>query len=177
MNLDAPILELCRRLGVETDYVDNAGVRREPPRATLVALLAALGYPAATRSEAEASIDRFRQRTVARPVEPVVVCRDDTRPASVLVTLPASTGNRRLQWEIEAESGSRAHGETGFTDLPLMVSVIAGGRTYERRRLAMPTPLPLGYHRAKVRVADAAADGALIVGPRQAYRPPVLDGG
>lgn len=177
MTADAPLLELCRLLGVETEYVDNTGLRREPPRTTLVALLAVLGYPAAVPEEVDASIERFRRQRVERLVEPVTVCRDDEQCPSVVVTQAASTGEKPVRWTCRPESSGASRGECRFDDLPLVESVVVGGRTFERRRLTLPTSLPLGYHRARIEAGGAEAESTLIVVPRRAYQPPALDSG
>jgi 4-alpha-glucanotransferase len=177
MSASPIIVDLCRLLGVETDYIDNGGVRREPPPATITALVAALGYPGATRGEAEASIALFHRRTAARLVEPVVVRRKDEQSSWTIVTQPAGSDDRHLRWVLEAETGGISQGEARFADLPLAESIAVGRQIYERRRLVLPVPLQCGYHRARVEFADAVAEGALIVVPRRAYQPPTLDGG
>ena len=171
---DDPIRELCRLLGVETEYVDNSGVRRSVPPATLVALFAALGYPAATPDQARASIERFHGRAIAHMVEPVVVCRDDGPAASTYVTLPFVAADQRLQWDLALEAGGGSQGGARFADLELVEQVAAGGHIYEKRRLDLSGPLPFGYHQVRVRTADKSAQGTVIVVPRQAYVPPEL---
>jgi 4-alpha-glucanotransferase len=174
---DDPTRELCLLLGVETEYVDNSGVRRSVPSATLVALFAALGYPAATPDEAQASIERFRGRAVAYMMEPVVVCRDDEAAASTYVTLPTADANQRLRWDLALEAGGGSQGETRFADLALVEQFAVGGQAHEKRRLDLPGLLPLGYHRVRVGIADRSAEGTVIVAPRQAYVPPALASG
>ncbi len=177
MSLEPPIATLCGLLGVETDYIDSAGVRRTSPRATLVALLAALGYPAATAHEAAASIELFHQRAVAQLVEPVAVCRDDAPPPAMVVTLPAPAGNASLHWELRQEAGGVSHGTVRFAALPLLETITVAGHAYERRHLELPTSPPLGYHRLRIETADSAGEAVLIMVPRSAYQPASLDTG
>lgn len=177
MNTESALAELCQRLGVETEYVDNAGIRRGSPRSTLIAVLATLGYPAETTTEAVASIERFDRQAAARLIEPAIVHRDNEGTYSITVTRPASSGAERLRWHLEPETGDVVSGETRFDDLPLLDGFATSGCLHERRRLDLPAPVALGYHRLRIAAATAADEGALIVAPRRAYRPPMLDDG
>ncbi len=176
MKSDSDISELSRLIGIETKFIDSAGIARESPRATIAALLTTLGFPSATRDEVEASIERFHRRRAAQLVEPVVICREGEAPWTY-VTQPASAGESLVRWEVETETGGVSRGEARFADLPLVENIGVGGELYERRCVGLTTALPLGYHRVRIETSQGTGAGALTVVPRLAYQPPALDRG
>ena len=53
---DAALVELARRFGVATEYDDWVGQRIDVPEHTLIAVLGALGVPAATADDRAAAL-------------------------------------------------------------------------------------------------------------------------
>ena len=177
MSTPHPIDELCDLLGIATMYLNDAGVWQKPPQTTLLALLSALGYPAETEDLGRASLARFWADIAARIVDPVTVCREDTKSPWTIVTLPADHGDQVIQWKFFSELGTQLSGSTRFGDLPLVDTIMAGTRAHGRRRLVLPTTLPLGYHRIEVAVAGSTVAGTIVGVPNRAYQPPGFNEG
>ena len=100
----SPLHRLASQAGLDRRYVDALGTQREVSDDGLRALLAALGFPAATDQELEGSLKRCEEARWCRPLEPVQVLLRTALPARVPITLPEAT--ERLCWRLEEESGA-----------------------------------------------------------------------
>ena len=172
-----PIERLAGLVGIETRYVDAWGKPRRVPVTTIRAILASLGLPVDNAAEIARAADALRRRSVETPLEPVCIARLGAGPVAAAVTLPAEGGTATLAWEVIEEGGSRHRGEARFDELQLAESLDIDGRRYQRRRLRIEPPPPLGYHRLRLRVAgDGGAEAAtrLVVVPPRAFLPPPL---
>src|SRR5262245_50217692 len=144
---------LAAHVGILPSYIDQSGRRRDTPDHTRVALLRAMGIPAAA-SEAAArdAMGVMRARAAAELIAPVRVAGQ--RAACVLALHRAARDTRRWKVEVICEDGAR-HEVSGRSG---------------RGSVALP-PLPLGYHDVRVQLdgedgRERAAEQRLIVVPR-----------
>jgi 4-alpha-glucanotransferase len=168
--------ELAGRAGIEPAYYDIWGGQHVLSADTKRAFLAAMGIAAATEEEVALSIASLAAKPWRRALEPVVILSEgQDRPVAALVCAAKPAGT--VAWRITTEDGARQDGTVALGDLPLAETERIAGRAHERRLLALPEALPLGYHRLEVAgeaTAGASCATTLIVAPRQAYLPDAL---
>ena len=169
--LSGPLVELARRYGVAAAYDDWTGGRRVVAESTLVSVLAALGVPAATEDERQASLHAHDQDHWRRTLPPTVVARTG-RATSFWVHV---TDGEPVGGWIRLEDGTV---RTGLRQLennrpPYEVD----GRLVGEATFELPADLPMGYHRLHVNAGGVDADAALIVSPDAATLPASLGGG
>ena len=138
-----PAGERLKRLaeahGVSTEYWDYHGNLAAPSRATLVAVLAALGVDAGTDEEVEASLMEADLDPWRLTLPRVVVTRAGSS-SSVPVHLPDGAS---VRVRVELEGGGRWDlSQTDEWTLPHDVDGALTGRAC----FALPADLPLGWH-------------------------------
>src|SRR4051812_18245333 len=97
--------ELTRLHGLQSSYLDAAGKCQQPPSEVLSAVLAALGVPAATDDEVQASRRETRLRPYRQHLEPVIVAWDK-RPAKTVLHLPEHVATKPLRFRLRSEKGA-----------------------------------------------------------------------
>ncbi len=143
--------DLARSYGVQTEYVDTAGNRRETSPEVLLAVLKAMGAPIRSVRDVD---EAFRARDLelqSRWIEPVAVIWEGS-PAVVPMK---SSGHDRPDCRLTTEQGE----ERAW-------SAPAG------EEIAIPGPLPAGYHRLTVTKAGESKDCVVIVAPPRVYQGP-----
>jgi 4-alpha-glucanotransferase len=159
-------------VGIETFYHDIWGNRRETSAATKRALVGAMGLPAASDAEAEASLRSVEQRAWRRLLPPVRVARDG-QGIELPLSLPVGLDGATLSWILEIEGGDARSGVLTVGSLPRSETATLDGQGFERR--VLPPEIfagaPQGYHRLSVtmRLTDGGAEltgeTRLIVAP------------
>ena len=169
--LPPALVELANRYGVATHFDDWVGRRCVVRESTLVAVLGALGVPAADEDECAASLAAHDQAHWLRCVAPTIVTRSDrTSSFWVHVDHGAPVG----VW-IRLEDGSVRTGLRQLVnDTP---PYDLDGRAIGEATFELPTDLPLGYHRLHVRAGDREDEATLIVTPSTVRLPPRLGAG
>jgi 4-alpha-glucanotransferase len=158
--VDAGLAELARRRGVSTEFNDWTGRRVDVSARTLVAVLGALGVPAATAEERAVSLEEDARRYWSRPLPPTIVGR-----AGVETTfwVHVTHGEAAHVW-VRLEDGTVRSGVRQLDNFTPPYDL--DGRLIGEATFALPAELPLGYHRVHVRSGDTEASGALIVTPQ-----------
>lgn len=163
--------ELAAKAGIEPCYHDIWGAPHALSIDTKRTFLDAMGIPAATEEQVEQSLQALGTRSWRRALEPVTVVHEGQDAPAADIVFDAESGGTAA-WRVTAEDGRGYEGNIALGDLPLVEAKTVDGRQLERRRLALPGSLPLGYHRLEV-MGDAFAGGSgvatLIVAPQQAY--------
>ena len=131
--------QLAEAHGVSTEYWDYHGNLAAPSRATLVAVLAALGVEAGTDEDVEASLKEAELNPWRLTLPRVVVARSGA-PVSVPVHLPDGAA---VRVRVELEGGGRR--ELSQTDEWTLPHDVDGALT-GRACFALPADLPLGWH-------------------------------
>ena len=174
---------LAERVGIEPFYHDIWGNRRDTSRETQVALISAMGLPVGSDAEIAQSLRTVEER-VWRRMLPSVLVLDEGAALAVPVSAPAGLDDATLIWTLAEEGGAEHREETGFGTLPVAETTTLDGLAFERRTLAVPRPLALGYHTLTVEVRPHGLGGALsgtvplIVAPKRCVMPQdVVPGG
>ena len=155
--------ELSERLGIISQYVDQTGRHtRRTSDATREALLGVMGFDAPTEDAARGWLAELEHEQASAIVDPVrVVERDRAAARRITVRVPPGwTGPARVRAVVTEEGGTRWTAER----------VVRGAGV-----LALPTPLPYGYHTVHVTVSAAgreeSAQQSLIVVPSRCVTP------
>lgn len=169
--LAGSLVELAGRYGVSATYDDWTGGHRVVAESTLVAVLAALGVPAATDAEREAALLGHDRDHWRRALPPTVVTRYG-RSTSFWVHV---TDGEPVGGWIRLEDGTV---RTGLRQVENnRPPYVLDGRRIGEASFELPADLPVGYHRLHVDAGGVDADAALIVSPAAAGLPAALGGG
>lgn len=177
-----PLDRLSMLAGIEPGYRDAWGQHRAISDATRRDLLRAMELSATTEAEIAQSIRRLEERLHVTILPHVVVAKEAEGPPRVPVTvLTGMSDSGRLEWIVEQEDGKNITGATNLSALPIVESIESDGKSFERRILALPQLLPLGYHRLTAWL-DMSGDRReascrLIVVPSRCYASPSLEHG
>jgi 4-alpha-glucanotransferase len=165
------LVQLARRYGVATDYLDWADVHRAVPESTLIDVLGALGVPAASEEDRAAALLAHDRAHWERMVAPTVVSRSD-RPASFWVHV---THGETIGVWIRLEDGTVRAGLDQLENNTPPYEL--DGRRIGEATFEVPADLPLGYHTVHVQAGSQEASTTLIVSPATAPFPAALGGG
>ncbi|MGP1397810.1 MAG: 4-alpha-glucanotransferase [Inquilinaceae bacterium] len=162
---------LAALAGVEPGYHDIWGTYFEIAPPVKIAILEAMGIPAADDAAQATSLDRLETAPWRRLAGPVTIVPAEAQPGAVTLYAPAG-GESVLQWSIDLETpGPTSKGSMTWNTLPLEGQRQVDGVAYERRRLSLPTDLPEGYHRLAVTLDGETlrAETLLIVAPPRCW--------
>jgi 4-alpha-glucanotransferase len=175
---------LARMCGITMEFRDNFGVRRHTSRATMEALLTAMGVPCGTPGETRDSLEQCVRRPTDRLLPPVTVATPGTDHCLLLnLRWPRSEIPSRLEMagEFTDEGGAKREWLPSASHLSLRTAQPSGNDYHLQLSLPLPHDLPLGYYDLKfnVKIAGRENSGAtyLAVSPGQAYIPPDLENG
>ena len=150
MSSRAALLQLAGLIGVEARYTDALGQTREVSDDTLLALTTAFGLPSdpvCARRQLEE-----QQRFLPLGLEAAhLVHAEDERP-EVALRLPSDC--RRVFWSCHLADGDERSGQV----------IVDASSSLKRFAIALPSGLPLGYHRLEVE-AEGIED-QLLKAPR-----------
>ncbi len=172
---------LCAAYGIATDYVDVSGARHTVPERTLRALLSAMGVTAGADADFARALERRESASWRRLLPPVLVLTAvSAQPPSVEVSVAAWAAQRRLDWRLTLEDGSRHAGSFVPAELTLVGERTFGARSYKRYALPLPALQQIGYHRLEIEKPgdepERVARMTLIVAPPRCHQPQVLEG-
>jgi 4-alpha-glucanotransferase len=157
--LDAQLAQLAARHGVATEYWDWQGQPVQVPAETLIAVLHALGVPAATTEQRDNALHEHEKAHWARSLPPVVIARTG-RPTSFWVHV--THGDPVEAW-IELERGGV---RTGLSHLENSTPPYdLDGRYIGEASFEIPSDIALGYHQLAIRAGDYETRTLLIVTP------------
>ncbi|MCR4419701.1 MAG: 4-alpha-glucanotransferase [Clostridia bacterium] len=168
--LDADLYRLALAYRVQPVYRDAQGHRRRADPEALLAVLRALGAPVERVADAAPALeDHYRQQ--ARRLCPPVTVVWSPGPAAVTLAAPGRPPADRAECQLVLENGEERHWR-------VEAAAFSVARRYRARRnnlllrLALPSDLPWGYHRLRVRLGSREGSTLLIVAPRRAYPTP-----
>ena len=173
---------LAELAGIELQYVDAWGSRRDLSSDTKLALLAAMGFSAATEDDRLRSLAALESAPWRRMIDEVVIVRaDGPDQASAQIHHPAASADRRLAWTVTEEGGRVHRGAVRLQELPLAGRRVVEGEATERRSLKLPADLPTGYHRLEFTLEGPARlsqeCATVIVTPGRCHLPAALERG
>jgi 4-alpha-glucanotransferase len=153
------LVELAARFGIATEYDDWSGRRVGVPESTLIAVLAALGVPAADEAERNAARIVHERAHWSRALPPTILSQAGT-PTTFWVHV--THGQPAEVW-VALEDGTV---RTGIRQVDNFTSPFdLDGRRIGEASFVLPSDLPLGYHRVHLRSGVDEASAALIVTP------------
>ena len=163
MSSRAALLQLAGLIGVEARYTDALGQTQEVSDDTLLALTAAFGLPS-DPVHARRQIEE-QQRSLPLGLDAAHLVRvEDGRP-ELLLRLPG--GCRRVLWNCQLADGDERSGR----------AIVDANSSAERFAMALPSGLPLGYHRLEAEAGGITACANLIVAPDRCHLPAALGPG
>ncbi len=177
MSGDGPLRDLARLAdlhGVRTSYLDIAGRAVTPSPDAVLAVLRAMGIPAAALPDVPDAL-RESERALWRRLLPPVLVAWGGDAATLTVRLPQARAEGRLLLRLVPEEGEVREATVDLAGLPAAETAAAGGERFVAKRVAVFPGLPPGYHRLLAQIDGEEAEALLIGAPARAYREP--DGG
>jgi 4-alpha-glucanotransferase len=163
-----PLEQLARLYGVQSSYTDASGRRRRAGRASLVAVLRAMGAAIESSRDAVEALRSRREELAAEILEPVTVAWDG-EPTPVPVRVPQRMADRRIHGRAVLEDGT----ELPVTFVPFRSRPGRGNSATVEQRLRWDgARLPPGYHRLVLHVGRKEASSLVIAAPRRQAGPP-----
>ena len=156
---DSPLIALAERMGVATAYHDWVGNFNPVDRATVVAVLAALGVRAETDDDCAAAHVEQDRRYWSRALPTTVVARSG---AEATFRVHVTHGSPAHVW-VRLEDGTARDGIRQVDNFTPPFDL--GGRWVGEASFVLPADLPLGYHRLHLRSGADEFDTLLIVTP------------
>ncbi|HEY0783625.1 MAG TPA: 4-alpha-glucanotransferase [Thermoanaerobaculia bacterium] len=158
------LLELAHLYGVQTAYWSVGGEHVEASAESLLAVLETLAGPFDGPAEVAEALEARRRELAERLVEPVLVAWDG-RLDAVDLSLPADVQGA-VACHLDLEGGERRAWQFDVAQLGDGAPTAVGT---PRRRLALPEPLPMGYHRLRIGVAGRSAAAQVLAAPVRVY--------
>ena len=153
------LVELAGRFGIATDYDDWSGRRVGVPESTLIAVLAALGIPAADEAERNAARAAHERGHWSRALPPTIVGQAGTQST---FWVHVTHGQPAEVWVVLEDGTVR----TGIRQVDNFTPPFdLDGRRVGEASFVLPGDLPLGYHRVHLRSGEDEASAAVIVTP------------
>jgi 4-alpha-glucanotransferase len=175
---------LARLCGISMEFRDNFGRRRRTSRATMKALLTAMGVPCGTPAETRDSLEHCLSLLTDRLLPPVTVVTPETGLCLLLnliwprAEIPSGVA---MAGEFTDEHGEKREWLPSASQLSLQAVQPAAGGYLLQLSLPFPPDLPFGYYDLKFSITIAgrekSADTYLAVSPGQAYISPDLEQG
>ncbi|WP_432546332.1 4-alpha-glucanotransferase [Kineococcus sp. SYSU DK004] len=165
------LAELAAAEGVSTSFTDWRGRTADVPRATVEAVLTALGHDVSGPDAVAGSLEEVRLRPWRRRLPPVVVTREGSS-AQVPVHVPHGDPVDVVV-ELEDDGGWAPLRQVDRWVDPKHVD----GRLTGRATFEVPDDLPLGWHLLRVRTPSGDAECPLVVTPDVLELPEALQRG
>ncbi len=150
--------------GVQTSYHDATGNHVEAEPESLLGALGALQAPVDSLADVAGALRERREELAGQLLAPVVVAWDGHAPA---IELRPATGSGSFAYHLDLQGGERRGQIQDLESLPEIPPPAGGGRP--GRRLLLPEPLPLGYHRLAVEHGGRVAEAHVISAPSRCY--------
>jgi 4-alpha-glucanotransferase len=158
--------------GIEPEYTDTWGQRHPTHDEVKRAILAAFGFQTASAEEMERDLEAQVARERAQALDPTLVVRDDAD--FIRLRVPADRQGDSVKLEIEWEKGDIEHHWHWLPELQTMAAASDMGQTVLAKRVPLPKPLRLGYHRIRMYwmkepELEIFAEARFIVCPQRAH--------
>jgi glycogen operon protein len=163
---------LATAAGIAPDWYDISGERHIVPPETKVTLLADMGLPAGSSSEARESLVRLADDHDRRALPWSLVVREGE---SVRVRLPLTNGRAPDALRVQREDGSASVIPLGPSDIELVSFTALDGRPSEAAMAKLPQQ-PLGRHRIILQHRPEL-HCQLTISPGRCYLPDALRSG
>ncbi|MFN4259623.1 MAG: 4-alpha-glucanotransferase [Gemmataceae bacterium] len=168
---ESALANLARLYGVQSSYLDVGGQRCVASPEALLAVLQALGAPAANLAEVPDALRQTRLGLWRRGLPPVAVSWEG-RPTLVRVRLPATGTPSTLDCTLRLEDGNVQHWHVQWEELPFTRETTVAGERFQVRVLTLPEQLPWGYHKLTLEAGGQSWTATVIAAPEKAYSLP-----
>ena len=157
--------------GIELCYYDTWGRAHEASPEVLRALLGSLGFAAGSDEEIERGLTAREAAERRCPIDPTTVVREDAD--HMRVRIPALRNGSSIKLELAWEGGELEHHWFWMPELATLETYSVEGTEWLVKRVPLPRPLRLGYHRVRLiwmqePELETFADARLIVCPTRA---------
>ena len=169
----------ARTWGIETVYWDVWFREHRAPVRVQKAILESLGVAAGSSESLEQALEERRWQEWRHPLPPTVLLTSGQLPHELVVSMPADRAQEQALIEIRGEGGVGPRRiPFALSEVPVAEQATLRGQQFVRKRLLLPSDLPLGYHEVAVQIGqDLSPAARLIVCPARAYQPPWLETG
>lgn len=163
---------------VQTAYEAADGRRRMAKDHALVAVLTAMGVPAASPREARDSLNAGRRLVREQLLEPVVTVwleggvSAQTSGATIVLRSPEDEAlSGTLRAALTLEDGSVREWSIDSSELKGRKKKHRAGLVMRELRFAIPDGVPMGYHRLRLTLSRKHHEAMLIVAPVKTFAP------
>lgn len=170
-----PLQKLARFYNLQTVFRDGFGQLRAAPPDAVIAVLKSLGAPLESRDDLGDALRCRRLELWQEVIQPVIVAWQG-EPLSFKLRLPDRLGETKAKYQILLETGERFEGECGAERPACFCAREIEGNRYVVRTLVVRDPIPLGYHRLRLRLGKLRLESFLIAAPVVTYAPARDDG-
>ena len=169
--------QLAQLYGVGATYRDFRNRTREVSAESRAAILSAVGLNVGDERAIESAVHTFETVRWMRMIPPAVVVTYGAT-AIVPVSVPLDLGAKQVTWAITLEGGAARKGQVLLKSLKVVEHGAVESRNFVRVNLALPSDLPLGYHRVMVTLDTGLSGQArFIVAPDRCYQAHALADG
>jgi len=149
--------------GVQTSYHDAMGRYVEAGPDSLLGVLRALQAPVESMADVASALQERREELGRRLVEPVVVAWDGHAPS---IEIRPGDAHGSIAYHLDLEGGER---RAQMADLDRLPPTRIEGSPHPGRLLALPEPLPPGYHRLTIDLDGRTAESLIISAPTRCH--------
>ena len=157
------LLALAGLYGVQTPYQDAMGRHVEAGPDSLLGVLQALQAPVESLADVSPALQERREELGRRLVEPVVVAWDGHAPS---IEIRPGDAHGSVAYHLDLEGGER---RAQMADLDRLPPTRIEGSPHPGRLLALPEPLPFGYHRLTIDFNGRTAESLIISAPSKCH--------
>jgi len=171
MSDETLLARAAQAYGIELCYYDTWGREHEASPEVVRALLGSLGFAAGSDEEIERGLAGREAAERRRPIDSTLVMREDAD--HLRVRIPARCSGASIKLELEWEGGELEHHWFWMPELGTLETYSVEGMEWLAKRVPLPRPLRLGYHRVRLiwmqePELETFADARLIVCPARA---------
>jgi 4-alpha-glucanotransferase len=148
MESHTPLARAAETLGIEPRYTDTWGRVHETSPGVASAILASLGFPAGSDAEIERALAERDANRWRSPLDSTLVVREHSD--HIQLRIPAARGGASAKLEIQWENGDLEHHWFFLPELATLETATVEGNQFLAKRLPVPKPLRLGYHRIRL---------------------------
>jgi 4-alpha-glucanotransferase len=157
------LLALAGLYGAQISYQDAMGRHVEAGPDSLLGVLRALQAPVESMADVPAALQERCEELGRRLVEPVVVAWDGHAPS---IEIRPGGAHGSVAYHLDLEGGER---RAQMADLDRLPETRAEGSSQPGRLLALPEPLPFGYHRLTLDLDGRTAESLIISAPTRCH--------
>lgn len=163
--------------GIDAEFWDIWGHKHITSDDTKRAILKGCGVPADDAGQVRRALEARAWNEWSRLLAPTQVASENQQPVEIAINVPAGSENGGARVEVLLETGRALSADIDLARLPAVDAALFEGRQFVRKMLALPAPLPLGYHEVTAHAGGQSAVMRLIVTPDRAWRHPALEDG